>query len=51
MKKEKFIVQFEDPEIIEGIVSDFKHKGHIIVPEEYLDKKVKIIIVGAKNGE
>lgn len=43
LSKKEIILKFEGSEIIERIVSKFGTGAHIIVPKEYVGKKVKII--------
>jgi len=47
--KKEIIVKFEGSEIIEREVSKFGTGAHVIVPKEYVGKKVKIILGGEED--
>lgn len=41
----EIIVKFENSEILERVASKFGTGAHVIIPKEYIQKKVKIIVV------
>lgn len=44
MPKKEIIIKFEGSEIIERKASQFGTGAHVIIPKEYINKKVKIIV-------
>ena len=46
MTKKEIVVKFEGSEIIERTVSKFGTGAHVVVPKEYVGKKIKIIVEG-----
>ncbi len=44
MPKKQIIVKFEGSEILERKASKFGTGAHVIIPKEYINKKVKIIM-------
>ena len=44
MPKKEIIIKFEGSEILERKASKFGTGAHIIIPKEYINKKVKIIM-------
>jgi putative transposon-encoded protein len=49
MPKKEIIIKFEGSEIIERKASKFGTGAHVIIPKEYIDKKVKIIVEGEED--
>ena len=46
MAGKEIVVKFEGSEIIERTVSKFGTGAHVVVPKEYVGKKIKIIVEG-----
>ena len=44
MTKKQIIIKFGGSEILERKASKFGTGAHVIIPKEYIDKKVKIIM-------
>lgn len=44
MPKKEIIIRFDGSEIIERKASKFGTGAHVIIPKEYINKKVKIIM-------
>lgn len=44
MGKKEIIIKFEDSEILERKASKFGTGAHVIIPKEYVGKKVKVIL-------
>lgn len=44
MTKKQIIIKFDGSEILERKASKFGTGAHVIIPKEYIDKKVKIIM-------
>jgi putative transposon-encoded protein len=44
MPRKEIIIKFEGSEILERKASKFGTGAHIIIPKEYINKKVKIIM-------
>ncbi|HOC96792.1 DUF2080 family transposase-associated protein [Candidatus Pacearchaeota archaeon] len=44
MAKKQIIIKFEGSEILERKASKFGTGAHVIIPKEYINKKVKIIL-------
>ena len=42
--KKEIIIRFHGSEILERVASKFGTGAHVIIPKEYIGKKVKIII-------
>lgn len=46
MGKKEIVIKFEGSEVIEREVSKFGTGAHIVVPKDFVGKKVKIIVGG-----
>ena len=46
MVEKEIIIKFEGSEILERKASKFGTGAHVIIPKEYVGKKVKIIVEG-----
>ena len=46
MVKGKIVIEFEGSEILERTASKFGNSCHVIIPKEYVGKRVKIIVEG-----
>jgi putative transposon-encoded protein len=44
MPKKEIVIKFDGSEILERKASRFGTGAHVIIPKEYIDKKVKIIV-------
>jgi putative transposon-encoded protein len=44
MPKKEIIIKFEGSEVLERKASKFGTGAHVIIPKEYINKKVKIIM-------
>ena len=44
MPRKEIIIKFEGSEILERKASKFGTGAHVIIPKEYINKKVKIIM-------
>ena len=44
MPKKEIVIKFEGSEILERKASRFGTGAHVIIPKEYINKKVKIIV-------
>jgi putative transposon-encoded protein len=44
MPKKQIIIKFEGSEVLERNASKFGTGAHVIIPKEYINKKVKIIL-------
>lgn len=45
-KKKEIVIAFDGSEILERKASKFGTGAHVIIPKEYVGKKVKIIVEG-----